>query len=120
MAAKKILKYVVLLVVAGNLAIIAAVLLGGRTPPPPRPMPNPNGYDDFVKAGSMIVYAAPYFTNNDLNEAVLPALIATNAEALKFVRTGLGRECRVPVEYSTKFLNANMPLLAEFKQLALV
>jgi hypothetical protein len=52
-----------------------------------------------------------------MSEEELRAFVKKNAEALKLVRTGLGRECRVPLDYSatnTAFLGN----LAAIKRLA--
>ena len=48
---KKILKYLVLVVLLGNLAAALAVVFLGVKSKPRQPLPNPNGYDDFVRAG---------------------------------------------------------------------
>jgi hypothetical protein len=75
----------------------------------------PNGYDDFVKAGGMVTDTASDY--GTMSEEELRAFVKKNAEALKLVRTGLGRECRVPLDYSatnTAFLGN----LAAIKRLA--
>jgi hypothetical protein len=112
--APKIIKYVVLAVIMVNVAIIAYVFLGSSTPPP-QPLPNPNGYDDFVKAGQMV--KGNPSTNDTMSKEELAGLIATNAETLKLVRLGLSRECREPVEYSESYATKLLPELANFKQL---
>jgi hypothetical protein len=94
----RILKYVVLIVVVVNLAIVAVVFLGANSPQP-RPMPNPNGYDDFVKAGQMVTGNPGDF--NTMSKEELAALVTTNQEALKLVRVGLSRECRVSLNPAT-------------------
>jgi len=111
--AGRILKYVVLLVVVVNLAIVAVVFLGANSPQP-RPMPNPNGYDDFVKAGQMVTGKPGDY--NTMSKEELVALVATNQEVLRLVRIGLGRECRAPDYNSAQTL----PLLASLKGLALL
>jgi hypothetical protein len=93
----KILKYVVLAVIAANLAIVAIVFEGGSTPPP-RPMPNPNGYDDFVKAAQMIGPASSY-DYSKMSQDELSSFASSNAAALKLVHDGLKLECRVPPDY---------------------
>ncbi len=98
----RILKYVVLIVVVVNLAIVAVVFLGANSPQP-HPMPNPNGYNDFVKAGQMLVEKPGDY--DKMSKEELAALVATNQEALKLVRVGLGRECRVPDNYSPDYFN---------------
>lgn len=109
----RILKYVVLLVVVVNLAIVAVVFLGANSPQP-RPMPNPNGYDDFVKAGQMVTGEPGNY--NTMIKDELAALVATNQEVLRLARVGLGRECRAPDYNSAQTL----PLLASLKRLALL
>jgi hypothetical protein len=85
-------------VVAALLVVVAVILTFSQPAPAPAPLPQPNGYDDFVKAGNMITDdAADYGT---LSQEELQAFVKKNAEALKLVRTGLGRECRMPLEYS--------------------
>jgi hypothetical protein len=101
-----------ILIVVG-LVLVAPGLLT-RHAPPPRPLPNPNGYDDFVWAGQNVT-GNPYAATN---ESQLRALVATNAEALRLVRVGLGRECRMPTEYSTNFAGFLLSRLRSFRDLA--
>jgi len=82
--------------------------------PPLAPLPNPNGYDDFVKAGNLIIG----FTNTPyaMEPDELRTFVAINAEALRLARVGLNRTCSVPtVEGLTNF---NMSDLATIKKLA--
>jgi hypothetical protein len=113
MNARKVLIYVVLAVIAVNLVIVAVVFTGGSSPAA-RPLPNPNGYDDFVKAGRMLIGNPS--TNDTMSKEELATLIATNTETLKLVRLGLSRECREPVEYSTNYTTKLLPELGSFKQ----
>ena len=77
------------------LAMLTVLFLSvGRTPPRPR-LPNPNGYDDFLKAAALLtgdVYLSP------LDHDGLRALVATNAETLRLFRLGLTRNCLVPTD----------------------
>ena len=62
----------------------------------PTALPNPNGYDDLLKAGQAVtgnIDDAP-----DLDHEKLHALVATNAEALRLLRVGLSHRCAVPTE----------------------
>ena len=113
----RILKYVVLIVVVINLAIVAVVFLGANEPQP-HAMPNPNGYDDFVKAGQVLAWIPGDY--NTMSKDELAALVATNQEALKLVRVGLGRESRVPDDYSPDYVAQATSLNREasFKRLA--
>lgn len=100
MDAKKVLKYVVLTVVLGNVVLLAFVFLGSPSHKP-TPMPNPNGYDDFVKAGGMVTRPKGFGSNMTKEE--LSAFIATNEDALKLGRIGLSRQCRMPDDYSRQY-----------------
>ena len=102
----------ILIVVA--LVPIVPVLLGGHASAP-RPLPNPNGYDDFVRAGQKV---AGQDTFAATNESQIRALVASNGEALRLVRVGLGRECRVPIECSTNIIGPMISGLASLKSLA--
>ncbi len=76
--------------------LVLALALGPK-PAPLAPLPNPNGYDDLVKAGRFIPSDAPDWTT--LRQDELQTLVATNLESLKLARTGLSRECRVPLDF---------------------
>jgi hypothetical protein len=116
--ARKVLIYVVLAVIAVNAVIIAVVFSGG-TGPAPRPLPNPNGYDDFVKAGQMVTTTAAGKTDyTNMTRDELAALVATNAEALKLLRVGLTRECEKPPDYSTNYNATNILVSMSFRELA--
>jgi hypothetical protein len=102
-------------IVAVLLVVAAAVFTFSQPAPPPRPLPQPNGYDDFVKAGAMITDNASDYRS--MNQVELRAFVTNNAEALKLVRTGLGRECRVPLDYSATN-DTNIRNLSMLKRLA--
>lgn len=97
--------------------VIGFLLVFASTPvPPPPPLPSPNGYQDFLKAGSML---APNTSRYDeLTVDKLRALVATNKPALDLVRTGLSRECLVPLGNSVNAINVHLPQLASIKRLA--
>jgi len=88
--------------------------LAGPLPPLP-PLPNPNGYDDLVKAGGMV-------SSNTWNGATLKGdqlreTVSANAAALALARTGLNQECRVPLQFSLPYLDRHLSELAGLKQL---
>src|ERR1035438_8480104 len=85
-------------VVAILLVVIAMVFTFSQPSPPRAPLPQPNGYDDFVKAGGMVTDNA--FDYRTMSQEELRAFVTKNAEALKLVRTGLGHDCRMPLDYS--------------------
>jgi hypothetical protein len=75
-------------------AALALVLTCFRTAPS-SPLPSPNGYDDLLKAGRLVV-GVNYVTT--LDHDALAALVATNRESLRLIRQGLTRRCAVPTD----------------------
>jgi hypothetical protein len=83
------------LVVTFVLAVLAVLALTlGRTPQLP-PLPNQNGYDDFIKAGKAVPENVSDFQT--LDHASLRDLVTTNAESLRLLRVGLTRPCVMPM-----------------------
>jgi hypothetical protein len=80
-------------VVGGIIAFLAL-----RPLPPLVPPPNPNAYDDLVKAGQMVSTNTGNYAK--LGAPQLRTLAATNAAALSLARDALDGPCRVPVQYS--------------------
>jgi hypothetical protein len=111
------IKWLFGLIILANVIIVLVVALGMFEPAPPKPLPNPNGYDDFAKAGTMLSSNASDYST--MNQEQLGALVATNVEALKLVRLGLSRTCRVPNDYSTNYIDRVMSQLSPEKQLAI-
>jgi hypothetical protein len=88
------------LLLGALVTVIAALLILVIATPKPElepPLPVPNGYDDFVKAGTMINPNPPdwWSMNGDELHEALRVLTATNQAALDLVRTGLAKECRM-------------------------
>src|SRR4029077_9002226 len=101
---------------AAVLVAVAVVLTLRQPASAPPPLPQPNGYDDFLKASGL---TAGDFSNYPVMTAdELRPMVATNAEALRLVRIGLKRECRVPLTYSATNFQAHIPDLAGIKRLA--
>jgi hypothetical protein len=117
MALQKKVKWLFTLIVLANVVIVLMVILGGIAPPSQKPLPNPNGYDDFVKAGKLVSDNAGDYPTMKVEQ--LAALVATNAEALKLVRVGLTHECRAPNDYSTNYIDRHLQELSTLKRLAL-
>jgi hypothetical protein len=63
---------------------------------PKHALPNPNGYDDFVRAGNLIVGDMGSF--GDLDQNALRELVSSNAEPLRLLRLGLTRTCSFPTD----------------------
>ena len=74
---------------------VAAWVTFGRTNPP-APLPNPNGYDDLLRAGRAVTGKVDDI--NGLDHDGLRALVTTNADALRLLRVGLTHHCAVPTE----------------------
>jgi hypothetical protein len=115
--ARKALIWIVFVLIVVNFVIVGVVFLGGSNPPP-TPLPNPNGYDDFVKAGQMIPQGYSYDYKTMARDK-LASLVATNAAALKLVREGLKLTCRVPEDYSPDSYGTSISNLMQIKGLAL-
>jgi hypothetical protein len=78
-------------------AVLVALLAStiGRAPVRP-PLPNPNGYDDFIKAGEAVLGDVSDWLV--LDHDGLRDLVSTNAEPLRLLRLGLTRHCIMPME----------------------
>jgi hypothetical protein len=102
-------------IVAVILVAAATVFTLSQPAPASPPLPQPNGYDDFVKAGEMVTdNTSDYGT---MSEAELRTFVKKNAEALKLMRVGLGRKCRVPLD-SSPTNTVRISRLSEIKRLA--
>jgi len=84
-------------------------------PPKPVPLPNPNGYDDFVAAGEMVQGKVPDWKTGSVEE--LREFVSANRAALDRGRLGLTKQCRVPVEYSTTWLAGHTKQIMATRQL---
>ena len=102
------------LVVIFVLAVLAVLLSTGRMPPRP-PLPNPNGYDDFLKAAALLI--GDPANASALNHDGLQALVSTNSESLRLLRLGLSRHCAVPVDAAMTNISGLLSELAAMKQL---
>ena len=97
-------------------AIIAAIVAGswvGGRPAPPK-LPDPNGYDDLVRAGSLI---QGEWTGSP-DPAVLRPFVEANRAALDLARVGLGRECLVHFEDSEAGLTRHSEGSGRLKEVA--
>jgi len=98
------------------LAMLAVVVLFvGRTSPPP-PLPNPNGYDDFLKAAALLTGGVG--NASTLDHDGLRALVSTNSESLRLLRLGLTRGCSVPMDSAMTNISGLLGDLANLKSLA--
>ena len=107
--------------VAVILAVTGLLIFDAARPLPPiATLPNPNGYDDFVKAGEMISanYAARDENWDKMNLTELRKLAAKNSDALQMARTNLQEDCAVPLQYSQDYMSRHLAELAGNKRLA--
>jgi len=100
------------------LAVMAAVFFLWPAPPSVigPPLPSPNGYDDFVKAGTMLATLSTDYTKMSMEE--LKACLSTNQEPLRLLRLGLTRECRIPTEDSADYIQRHITDLMGIKKMA--
>ncbi len=113
---RKIRTLVLTLVVIFVLAMLAVlVLFVGRAPLPP-PLPNPNGYDDFMKAAELLT--GDVGNASALDHDGLRALVSTNSESLRLLRLGLSRGCSVPTDSAMTNIPGLLGDLANLKSLA--
>jgi hypothetical protein len=81
--------------------------------------PDPNGYDDLIRAGHSVTGEAPG-PGGDYRTAgadELRKLVESNRGALALARVGLGRQCRVTLPASPKQLQAHMDRISDLRQL---
>jgi len=109
-------KSLIILLVAGVLTVMGLLIFKSSETSSSVPLPSPNGYDDFVKAGKMLADKTSDY--RQLTDEELRKLVTQNAEALHLVRTGLSRECRVPLVYSQMYMDGHMSELSLIKRLA--
>jgi hypothetical protein len=113
-------KFVKTLALAGGvilLCLLAWALRESSRPMPRSPLPNPNGYDEFVKAARMLTQNEQPLSS--LTREQLSGYIAANAEALKLARGALTTKSKVPVEYTPAYMSNHFADLVRLKGLAL-
>ena len=104
-----------------SVVVIATLLVAGvaltvvRTPPR-LPLPNPNGYDDFLKATRFLT--GDLGNASTLDHDGLQALVSTNAEPLRLTRLGLSRGCSVPTDSAITNIPGMLADLSNLKSLA--
>lgn len=99
-------------------AIMTALFLPVGRPPAPPPLPKPNGYDDFLKATTLLRGDVGYASTLDHNG--LWALVHANSESLGRLRLGLTRQCALPADSAMTNVAGMLGDLAAMKRLAQV
>ena len=104
--------------VLAGLVVVGAIFfaLSQTVPVPPR-LPNPNGYEDLVKAAGMLDGDFLFLDYSTMSHEELVTVVAKNGEALSLARKGLDRESRVPLDYSATN-SAHLNGLSHLKRLA--
>jgi hypothetical protein len=106
-----------LALVAGLMCLTLA-FIWSNWPTPLPPLPDPNGYDDFLRAAHAvsdeggILGGAPPFDRDRLRD-----VLAQNAEALRLLRLGLTHQCSVPSDWALTNVG-KLDELASLKHLA--
>lgn len=115
---KKLWKFGILGLLVAGFAVAYLVMPKGKVGPV---LPAPNGYDDFVRAAPQAV-SHRHLTFGEASDEELKELVDENREALALARAGSERECRVAMDYNlglAEYSSQHMPVLAQFKKLAL-
>jgi len=102
-----------ILAIGGVAAVLTLLWRKPAAPPARISLPNPNGYADFLRAGQIATTTTSDYRT--MSQEELRALLTRNAEALQLVRAGLGKECRVPIEFSTNYLDRHLVELSAIK-----
>lgn len=111
----KIRNRLIMAVVVGSLIVVGLMVFSPPQTPPLPPLPSPNGYDDFMKAHTLLAANTDFSV---MSHDQLRAMVTQNTESLRLVRVGLTRECRVPLGYSQEDMSKHMSGLASIKALA--
>src|SRR6267143_1844967 len=89
----------------GTVFLIALGLVVFRPAPPPSPpLPNPNGYDDFLAAEKLMV--GDTSSLYEVKDEELRTVVGQNRAALQTVRQGLKKECQMPITYDPNFYSS--------------
>lgn len=103
---RRFYKRVSVVVVLVAVAMLTLVIWWTSRPAPRVPLPNPNGYDDFMKAAGLMTSNSAYADVLKYDE--LRPLILTNAETFRLFRLGLTHQCAVPIEIALTNIPAMM------------
>src|SRR2546428_9520739 len=102
--------------VLGGVFLVALGLVAFRPAPSPRPLPDPNGYDDFLAADKLVVGDA--LNLYDVKDEELRTVVGQNRAALQAVRQGLTKECQMPLTNDAQYLSQETQHLIQLRKLA--
>jgi hypothetical protein len=94
--------FIRLLIFCVVVAAVAAIAVGGavysfNSLPAPAPMPDPNGYDDIIRAGTAISNRFRAYKTAGANQ--LRVMLGTNAAAIAQGHAALKLDCRVRLQW---------------------
>jgi hypothetical protein len=108
---------IVLSILAFPFVLFLGCLIFMEEPLPPlAPLPNPNGYDDLVKAGQMI--KGDVWDYDTANLEKLRGIVLTNVGALSLARSAMSNQCTVTLQFSRAYMTNHLPELIGFRGLA--
>jgi hypothetical protein len=114
--AKPLVKILTGFALLAGLLVVGAIFFAlSRPAPVPPPLPNPNGYEAFLKAAGML--EGDFSDYGTMSQEELGIAVAKNSEAMNLAREGLARESQVPLDYSATN-SAHLNELAAIKRLA--
>jgi hypothetical protein len=111
--ARKLLFAAVVILVLG---FLTKLVLFSSPLPARGPRPDPNGYDDILKAGALVTADPTYYPTMSRDQ--LATLVSTNSEPLRLLRLGLSRQCALPLESHMTNLTQFSTELPRVKRLA--
>lgn len=89
--------------------------------PKARPaLPNPNGYDFFVKAGKAMAGMWTNASPHTLSASELQAYLSANHTSLELVREGLRHQSHTQVDYDATYIDRVMPQMSTAKRLGIL
>src|SRR5579872_2176864 len=98
------------------LAVLTLIVFTAGGPSAVTPLPNPNGYDDFLKAAALLT--GDVGNASALDHDGLRALVSANPEPLRLLQLGLSRQCSVHTESAMTNTSAMINDLALLKSVA--
>jgi hypothetical protein len=112
---RKWFQYLAGLLVLGLLGVVAYTVFWMPVPSEVA-LPNPNGYDDLVRAAGEL--ALDSLEPATATAEQLRTFLDRNRPALDTARQGVGRRCYVPIQSTTNWRTNHLTALAKLKRLA--
>ncbi len=109
----------VLLILAGGTVVILAFRVPARPASPP--LPDPNGYDDVLRAARSILRSDVKFVEVEVttaNPSELRRVVEPNREALSVAREGLRKPFQVPFEYRMSAMSRSISEMSQLRAVA--